>query len=385
MQITVVHPGELGEDELSTWRRFQRADAALANPFLAPEFTRAAGRVRRQTRVAVLTDGARTVGFLPFERHALGVGVPVAPGVNGCQGLIHEVGLEWDPQQLMRACRLVVWKFDRVLTGQRPFMPYHQSELPSPIMDVSGGYEAFLSRQRAKAAAAEQKRSGVSLRELASKERRLARDIGELRFVLDSTDPQALHTLMAWKASQCQRTGAVDVFSRRWVAQLLEELMGCDSGDFAGLQSALYAGDQLVALHFGLRAGPVLAGWHLTYNRELPKYSPGLIQILQLARSAADAGIERIDMGAGTASYKDLFSSGEVVVAAGEVVRRSAVSGPRMVRYASERSLRRFTRRHSSLFRAAQSVRTYGARVDSYVRRGMAGRPASRSEAGSVR
>lgn len=385
MQITVVRPEELGEGELSIWRGFQRSEPALANPFLAPEFTCAAGRVRRQTRVAVLADGGRIVGFLPFERHALGVGVPVAPGVNGCQGLVHEAGLEWDPQQLMRACRLVVWKFDRLLNAQRPFVAYHQSELPSPIMDVSGGYDEFLSRQRAKAAAADHKHRGVSLRELATKERRLARDVGELRFVLDSTDPRALHTLMAWKSSQCQRTGAIDVFSRRWVMQLMEELMGCTTDYFAGLQSELYAGDQLVALHFGLRAGPVLAGWHLTYNRELPKYSPGLIQILQLARSAADAGIERIDMGAGAASYKEMFSSGEVMVAAGEVVRRSAASGPRMVRYASERSLRRFTRRHSALFRAAQSVRTQGARIDSYVRRGMGGRPASRSEAGSVR
>lgn len=385
MQIDVVHPGELGESELTAWREFQRAEPALANPFLAPEFTCAAGRVRRQTRVAVLTEGARTVGFLPFERHALGIGVPVAPGVNGCQAMIHERGLDWDPQQVMRACRLVVWKFDRLLNTQRPFAPYHQSELPSPIMDVSGGYEAFLSRQRAKAAAANHKHTGVSLRELAAKERRLARDVGTLRFVLDSTDPQALHTLMTWKAAQCQRTGAVDVFSRRWVAELLEDLMACDTGYFTGLQSELYAGDQVVALHFGLRAGPVLAGWHLTYNRDLPKYSPGLIQILQLARSAADAGIERIDMGAGTASYKEMFSSGSVIVAAGEVVRQSAVSGPRMVRYASERSLRRFTRRHSSLFRAAQSVRTYSARVDSYVRRGMGRRPSSRQRVESLR
>jgi CelD/BcsL family acetyltransferase involved in cellulose biosynthesis len=385
MQITVVHPGELTEGELAIWRGFQQAEPALANPFLAPEFTCAAGRVRRQTRVAVLAEGARTVGFLPFERHALGVGVPVAPGVNGCQGLVHEPGLEWDPQLLMRACRLVVWKFDRLLGGQRPFAPYQRSELPSPIMDVSEGYEEFLSRQRSKAAAADRKQTGVSFRELAAKERRLARDIGPLRFVLDSTDPQALHTLMAWKAAQCQRTGAIDVFSRRWVVQLLEELMLCRTEHFAGLQSELYAGDQLVALHFGLRAGPVLAGWHLTYNRELPKYSPGLIQILQLARSAPEAGIGRIDMGAGAASYKDLFSSGNVVVASGEVFRRSAASSPHLVRYASERSLRRFTRRHSSLFRAAQSVRTYGARVDSYVRRGMGGRPASRSGAESVR
>jgi CelD/BcsL family acetyltransferase involved in cellulose biosynthesis len=370
LQITVVHPCELGETELASWRCFQRTQPMLANPFLSPEFTLAVGRVRRQARVAVLCDGPQTVGFFPFELRAFGVGVPIAGGISGCQGLVHSPDLEWDPQQLLRACGLVVWKFDHLVDGQKPFECYHQVRCPSPIMDLSGGYDAFLARQRRKSATPTN--TGpvrMSLKELAAKERRLARDVGDLRFVFDSSDPQTLRTMMAWKSAQYQRTGATDMFARRWAVGLLEEVLATRTDHFAGLLSELYAGDQLVAVQFGLRCGPVLAGWHLTYNTALPRYSPGLIQILHLARAAAASGIHRIDMGRGAAAYKTMFSSQDLFVAEGQVVRRSSGAALRSVRYASERGLRRFVREHLPLLRAAQRVRASGAHIDSAVRR----------------
>ena len=94
-----------------------------------------------------------------------------------------------------------------------------------------------------------------------------------------------------------------------------------------GLLSELYAGDELVAAQFGLRCDPVLAGWHLTYSAALPKYSPGLIPVLHLARAAAASGIHRINMGRGAAEYKAMFSSRDLFVAEGQVVRRSSGRG----------------------------------------------------------
>jgi CelD/BcsL family acetyltransferase involved in cellulose biosynthesis len=369
MKIMVVHPSELGEPELARWRCFQRAQPTLANPFLSPEFTLAVGRLRHQVRVAVLCDGPQTVGFFPFELRAFGVGVPLAAGINSCQGLVHASGLEWDPQHLLRACGLAVWKFDHLMEGQKPFEYYHRLRSPSPIMDLSGGYEAFLARQHRKSSMPNGGIVRMSLKELASKERRLVRDVGDIRFAFDSSDPQALRTLMAWKATQCQRTGATDVFARRWVVGLLEEMLETRTDHFAGLLSELYAGDELVALQFGLRCGPVLAGWHLTYNTALRRYSPGLIQILHLAEAASASGIHRIDMGRGAAPYKSMFSSEDLFVAEGQVVRRSLGAPLQAVRYASERGLRRFVREHPPLLRAAQGARTRGARIDSAVRR----------------
>jgi CelD/BcsL family acetyltransferase involved in cellulose biosynthesis len=116
-------------------------------------------------------------------------------------------------------------------------------------------------------------------------------------------------------------------------------------------------------VQFGLRCGPVLAGWHLTYNTALPGYSPGLIQILHLARAAAARGIHRIDMGRGAAGYKAMFSSQDLFVAGGEVVRRSSGAALYSVRYGSERGLRRFVREHPRPYSGLRSVRGLVARA----------------------
>jgi CelD/BcsL family acetyltransferase involved in cellulose biosynthesis len=369
MQIRVVHPGELGENEVAAWRCFQQAQPTLASPFLSPEFTCAVGRLRRQARVAVLCDGPQTVGFFPFEQRAFGVGVPIAAGLNNCQGLVHAPDLNWDPHHLLRACGLTVWKFDHLVDGQKPFERYHRTRSPSPIVDLSGGYDAFLARQHRKSSMSKGELVKMSLKKLAKEERRLARDVGDLRFVFDSSDPRALRTLMAWKATQCQRAGAIDMFAQRWVVGLLETMVETRTDHFAGLLSQLYAGEQLVAVTFCLRCGPLLDGWHLAYNSALRRYSPGLLQILHLAQAAAAAGIHRIDMGPGAAPYKVMFSSQDSFVAEGQVVRRSLGAPLQKVRYASERGLRRFIREHPPLFLAAQGARAHGARINSAVRR----------------
>ena len=77
MQISVVRPDELGQNEVDAWHRMQRKTASLASPFLCPEFTLAVGGFRRGARVAVLSDGPELAGFFPFERRRLGVGVPI--------------------------------------------------------------------------------------------------------------------------------------------------------------------------------------------------------------------------------------------------------------------------------------------------------------------
>jgi CelD/BcsL family acetyltransferase involved in cellulose biosynthesis len=101
MQISIVRPGDLGLDDIAAWRAMQRCTPALANPFLSLEFAIAAALFRPEARVGVLTDGASTVGFFPFERRRLGVGVPIAPGLTDCQGLVHAPGAEWDVRELL--------------------------------------------------------------------------------------------------------------------------------------------------------------------------------------------------------------------------------------------------------------------------------------------
>ena len=64
----------------------RRPTGSLASPFLCPEFAVAVGRVRPDARVALLADGPDIVGFFPFQRRRLGVGVPIGAGREQLSG-----------------------------------------------------------------------------------------------------------------------------------------------------------------------------------------------------------------------------------------------------------------------------------------------------------
>lgn len=352
MKIAVVHPSELGAPELARWRSFQASGLSLANPFLSPEFAVVVGRLRSRTRVAVLSEQAGIVGFFAFERRTLGYGVPIAAGLTDCQGLVHAPDQEWDPQQLLRACDLAVWEFDHLVDGQKPFEPYQVHQAASPIMDLSAGFESYLAPLR---------RKWSRIRDLGRRQRRLVREVGDLRFIFDSRDQTALRALMAWKSAQYRRTGRADRFTQRWITQLLEQLLEERTEGFSGLLSCLYAGEELVAAHFGLRSDWVIPTWFLAYNTGFKKYSPGLLLQLCLAEAAATAGMNHIDMGKGAKEYKEVFKSRDLVVAEGRVLRRVPAAALHWARRAPIRQLRHTVTEHPALFRVAdQMLKRYG-------------------------
>jgi CelD/BcsL family acetyltransferase involved in cellulose biosynthesis len=350
VRVLVSRPDELGPGEIEAWQSMQRSTASLANPFLSPEFALAVGRFRPGARVAVLSDGQSIAGFFPFEKRRLGAGVPICgwPGTL-CQGLVHAPGAEWHPQELLRGCQLSVWQFDHLVAGQKPFERYQTATAPSPVMDLSDGFASYRARLEAK--------SPRFSKGIARCARNLARDAGELRFVGDSRDVNLLHTLMAWKSGQYRRLAAVDRFARPWVVGLLDALHATRSGHVNGVLSATYAGGQPVAAQFGLRSEHIFAGWFTAYDPRFSRYSPGLIQFMQMAESFAAAGVHAVDLGEGAATYKERLKTYDIFVASGVVTGRSLLAAAhRASRNAAERA-GQAAYRHPSLYQATRYLR----------------------------
>ena len=83
--------------------------------------------------------------------------------------------------------------------------------------------------------------------------------------------------------------------------------------------SVLFAGERPVAAHLGMRSR---TAWHYrlpTYDRDFAKYSPGLILLLEMAAQAPALGIRMIDLGKGSALYKQRLMSGAVPLIEGVV------------------------------------------------------------------
>lgn len=331
MQISVVRPSELGAAEVAEWRQMQESQPRLQNPFLAPEFTLAVGRSRPTARVAVLQDGREIVGFFPHDvRHRV-IGVPIGSGISDCQGLVHRPGLDWDPVRLLKACGLAVWEFDHLLADQAPFAPYHHRVAGSPIIDLSKGYQSYVDDRMA---------DGNLIRQALRKQRRMVREFGEERFEWADRSEDALLALRRWKSAQYRRTQQYDRFRTPWIQAVLEELSQSTAADCRAVLSTLYAGDQPVAVHLGLRSRSVLAYWFPAYDVELARHSAGILLCLRMAEAGAADGIEHIDLGKSAALYKSRLMNDEVPVAEGCVGRSWAVAGARRAQSALARSVR---------------------------------------------
>lgn len=366
MRISVIHPSELGPAEITAWQDMQRRSAGLRNPFLSPEFTQAVGRHRADARVAVLTDGAAMAGFLPFEKHRLGMGLPIGAGLTDCQGLVHVPGFECEPRDLLRGCGLSGFAFDHLAAEQWPFRPYLAATAPSPVIDLADGWAAYQAKLKV--------RSASFLRSVARKSRKLDREVGPVRLVAESQDEAALRALMAWKSDQYRRTGRSDRFAQPWIVGLIEDLFHASGSHFSGLFSVLYAGDTPVAAHLGVRSGPVVAHWFPAYDTRFAQYSPGLIEHVRMVEAAAGIGVELIDLGKGAKRYKEELKSSDIYVGEGAVTTRSTLGLLHQAHIAPAQWAVRTIRAYPRLYEPADHLlKRYGAvhaAVARRVRRG---------------
>ncbi|GHA54403.1 hypothetical protein GCM10010303_77900 [Streptomyces purpurascens] len=347
-RVLVLRPDELGPNDQKMWREIRTESAAPANPFLDPAFTTLVGQVRPGARVAVLLDDDSPVGFFPYERGPLGQGRAIGLGVSDSQGAVLRPGIRLDARGLLRSCALSSWEFDNLEAGQGLFVPHAAEELASPVVDIGEGFELYAKRLRAK--------SPSFLRQTLAKERKLARQVGEVRFVYDARDPDALRALMDWKSAQYRRTGRRDRFAQEWITRLVTLLGESEEPECRGVLSVLYAADRPVAAHFGPRSRTVLSWWFPAYDRAYAKYSPGLVLQLKMLEAAAADGVETVDLGSGPARYKESLKTRDLRVYEGAVVRPVPGGAVQWLGREPARAARRFVRNRPRL--AGTAART---------------------------
>ncbi len=333
MKMSVIHPSEIDGGLYRRWGELVDANPDLASPYFAPDFTQAVAAVRDDVFVGVLQDAGKAVGFFPFQRGRYGTGRPVGGPFSDCHGFIVDPAAEWSAEALIKGCGLSLWTFDHLLASQKPFERWHRISDCSPIMDLSGGYAGYAETRRAQ--------GSKQLQKVGQKQRGLERDMGQLRFEVHTTDLGALSRLLAYKSHQYLTSGLVDAFQFPWTRGLLEHILAVQTPAFAGLLSVLYAGDQLAAVHMGMRSRTVWHYWFAGYAQGLARYSPSLILLTEMAKAAESIGITVIDMGKGPEEYKKLFATGAVPLAEGCVELPSFAGALRAVRRTTESWIRR--------------------------------------------
>jgi CelD/BcsL family acetyltransferase involved in cellulose biosynthesis len=312
MDAEVIHGEELTASQAHLWSRLLPEDTAFASPFFSPELAAAVAAVRDDVRIAVLSEGGETVGFFPFQRDAGGEGEPLASGISDFHGPVVVPGIRWSAAELLAACGLRSWRFDHLPADQEPFRASHREVYESPYLDLSQGFEEYARQRRLD--------GSRQILQVASRQRRLEREVGGVRFEARTTDPEVLSQLIRWKSDQYERTGrGRDPFRASWTRSLLARLQTLESAGCTGMLSALWAGGELLAAHLGVRSPSAWHWWFIAYSRSFARHNPGLILLLEMARHAASLGIRRLDLGRGEAHYKQRLQSGCLWVAEGSI------------------------------------------------------------------
>jgi CelD/BcsL family acetyltransferase involved in cellulose biosynthesis len=310
MNIRVVKPSELTPDNIDRWRTYQRQSAVLSNPFFSPQYVEAVGQVQPGVRVGIVENENEIVGFFPFQLAARNIADQVGLRLCDLSGPILKTDVVVNPESLVRGCRLAGWHFQN-LVQSGSMQPYQWAQAESPFLDLTGGFDSY-KRDR--------KEAGSALfEELARKSRKLHREAGALRFEFHTGEQAVFDQLMKWKAAQRAETKTFNVLTMHWARALLNKIRDIQTAEFAGVLSVLYAGDQMAAVHLGMRSRNVFHYWIPAYNPELAKYSPGAILLLEMAMTASATGVTRIDLGTGNEKYKQRFKSGSLTLSFGSV------------------------------------------------------------------
>ena len=308
IQYQLIQSRDLDDSLVEAWVAIQESQPRFDSPYFRPEFTQAVGLARDDVEIVVLKEGGRPVGFLPFQRDGR-VGRPVGGKLSAFQAIVALPDVAWNPVELLAACGLKAWHFDHLLADQHECRPFHDGVGDSPYMDLSKGFDAYDAGRRD---------AGTNeTRQILRKARRAERETGPLHLEYDTDNPLVWSKLREWKGQQYQESGLCDVLGVEWVNTTLQCIRRMKSPGFSGVLSALYSGDNLIAVHLGMRSHGVLHWWFPTFDRNFARNSPGSLMMLKFAQDCERLGIHRLDLGKGPEQYKKGWASGSISVAEG--------------------------------------------------------------------
>ena len=310
-QFETKRPGELTEAKIVAWARALDDAVDCDSAFYSYTFAKAAQDVGFDVHVTTACNGAgELAGLFAFQKN---------PGLEGGLGLGQRVGGEMSdysgpllakqpagtlsPSDFFEASGLKRFEIDHV-PGGPPGGGEDLVDAPGgPVTSMASGFDEWWARF------SEERKSRAT--DLARRRRKIEREYGDLRFVLevDKTD-ELLDKIIDEKCRQYRERGATDVFENAQNRKLLHQLSREDHRQCTLVLSTLYAGETWAAFHIGLRCGPVFHYWFPVFNDDLKRMSPGRLLILEMLRAMPGGGMNLLDYGLGESRTKLEFANG---------------------------------------------------------------------------
>lgn len=279
----------------SEWDAIRNSSAAYRSPFFSHTFIDAVASVAPNNEAVIARQGGKVVGVLPFQRSKSKVAQPVALGVNDAHAMLAPANSPVATTDLLKAAGARSFLFHAAPLDAPDIRRYEAGRTRAFLADLTVdplGYEHYLKHNR------------DTIDRQGQKTRKLIRTKGPLRLEYDCRDPRMLDYLIELKGQQYRRTQIYDILSVDWIQRLLHSLLRKTDSPVRGLLSVLYAGDDPVAMHFGMQEGDLLHYWFPVYDSKYSYGSPGTVLFLEIAKQAVEKGVRAIDFGYGELPYK---------------------------------------------------------------------------------
>ncbi len=307
LSVERVAFSELPETVIEVWRQWSE-QPAFYSPYFHPKFTECASQVRDDVRIMLGYVQGKLVAIFPYQHCRRYLIEPVGGAINDYHAVLCDSANAISITDMLKVANVGRLKFHSWLAPYADLQPHIYGQTEASVADFSHGKTPFLAELC-------QKSSTISRHP--QKCRKLTREIGSLRLELNCSDQSVLDWIIQKKREKYQRTGVVDFFGVAWTRDLLRKICQTNTPNFGGMLSALYAGDQLVAAHVGMRCGSTLHYWYPVYDTKYRKYSPGTQLFLEIVDHSSELGIQRIDFGYGADPYKDKLTNQKFLVARG--------------------------------------------------------------------
>lgn len=295
MQCEVSPWSKCSSSLREAWSAIELLGPTPVSPFFTWEYFESVAGVRDDVLVAVFRRAGEIVACLPLQRDQRRRAIPVGGRLNDLHG---PLGLELGEDDVSKILGLAALSRFDFHAAQK--MAWNSAgaiwcEVPgyrAQLGEKPGEYVAHLTDTR------------YSVRQQKRKTRAMELKLGPIRMEWRTRDDAVLDTLLSWKSQQYQRTGNVDIFSLAWTRNLVHRLLHLNPEGMHGQMSALYAGDELVAVHLALRYRNTLHCWFPAYSVQRAQMSPGTELFLRMAAQAPAEGVTVLDMASGTEPYK---------------------------------------------------------------------------------
>jgi CelD/BcsL family acetyltransferase involved in cellulose biosynthesis len=317
LNVETLHPSHLAPTDIALWRGMAAAEPAFANPLLGPDFTQAVGRVREDARVAVIRKDGETLGFLPHHRRPGRLARAIGSPLSDYHGIVSRPDPGFRAEDVLRAADLGVFRYTGLIDPFGLFgQPDEGGEAQSGfVIAPEGSAEDHLEVVRAA--------SPKKIKNYRRLDHKLGREVGEVRLVAGDASREAFNQLIDWKREQLIRTGGHDFLRSDWTRELMADLFAQRDGDFRGWMINLYAGDELVGGHFGIRQGDAYHPWIASTNPAHAAWSPGQIFFLRAIAAMPEMGLTRYDLGPGHDHYKRSYAFSAVTIGEGAATAAS--------------------------------------------------------------